>query len=318
MVDFKKVLAGANKKWATAKKRAAESEPAFTEYPDGKYEAKLVGAKLGVSDGGRNQIAFSWKFMDGEYEGKTKVAYQGIDTEDNLYYLARDLERLGYELPDNLGDLPDILKDIEKSKPVGSINLKTKGDFQNVYIRKVYTADEEEEGDDTEDEDTAESDEVDETEETEEEESDDAEESDEEETDEESDEESGDEESDDEEESDEESDEEESDEESDEEDAEEVEVEVGMRVIAETAKGREPGKIIKILEDEGMVRVKLDNEKIVRVAPDKIEIEPEKKKTPAKPKAAPKPAAKKAASAPAKKAGKPAAKSAPKKVNKKK
>jgi hypothetical protein len=299
MVDFKKILKNAGKNWATAKKRAAETESGFTEYPDGKYEAQLTGAKLGVSEGGRNQIAFAWKFVDGDFEGKTKTAYQGIDTEDNLYFLARDLERLGYELPDDLTDLPDILKDLEKSKPVASINLKSKGDFQNVYIRKVYTESDEDDEDEEEDDDAAaEAEADDDAAEDEEEETDDdaaeEEESDEEESDEEE-EEADDEEADDEE-------EEEADEEA-EDDAEEVDIEVGMRVQAETIKGREPGEIAEILEKEEKVRVKLDSGRTVKLGIDKIEIEAEEEAPAPKPTKTQKTAApapkKKAAPAPA-------------------
>lgn len=300
MVDFKKVLKGANKNWNKAKTRAAESST-FQEYEDGKYTARLVSAKLGVADSGRNQIAFGWKFEDGEYEGKTKTAYQGIDTEDNLYYLARDLERLGYELPDNLSDLPEILKDIEKTKPTASITLKTKGDsdFQNVYIRKVFG--EEGEEDDTEDDgsDDAAEEETDEESEGGEEEAGDEEDAGDEEEGEE--EEAGD---DDEEEGEE---EEEADEESDDEDTEEVDLVEGMRVIAETAKGREKGEVIEVLEKEEKVRVKLDNGKTVRVGLDKLEMIPDEPKKPAK-KAAPaapakKPVKKSPPPPPAKKSG---------------
>ena len=293
MADFKSILKKGNSAWKKAAKRAKEDTGGFVDIPDGRYTARLVSAKLGESNAGRAQIAFGWKIEDGEYEGKTATNYQGIESEDNLFYLGRDLTRLGYELPDDLMDLPEILKDIEKTKPLGTIQLRTKGDFQNLYIRKIFDSMEEEDEDEGE--------EVDETEE----ETDEAEEGDE--TEEESDEESDDEESDD---ADEESDEEESDEEeSDEEESDEessddeVELSEGMRVIAETSKGREAGEVIEILEDEEKVRVKLDKGKVVKVGVDRIEVEPAeaKKKAPAKKAAAPAPAKKKAAPAPAKK-----------------
>lgn len=306
MADFKKILAKANKNWKVAKKKAKEAEPAFTEIDDGRYMARLVSAKLGVSEsGGRNQIAFNWKIEDGEFEGKTKTNYQGIDSEDNLYYLARDLERLGYELPDDLTDLPEILKDIEKSQPVASIAIKTKGDFQNVYIRKVYAGTDEDEEGEVEDEDT------DPEEETEEEDADGEEETEEEEASDEEEESDG-EDAEEEEESEEEESEEE--EESDDE-GEEVDITVGMRVLAETAKGREPGEIIEILEKEEKVRIRLDNKKVVRLGIDKIEAEPEEEEIPAEPvkkKVAAKPESKKvskSAPAPAKKVAAPVKKS---------
>lgn len=302
MADLKKILANANKNWKKAKKRVGESE-GFAEYEDGRYTARLVSAKLGTSEGsGRAQIAFGWKFEDGDYEGKTKISYQGIESEDNLYYLGRDLERLGYELPDDLGDLPEILKDIEKTQPVASITLKTKegSDFQNLYIRKVFSADEvaESDEDETDTEEEA-AEEEEETEESEEEESDDDADAEEEETEEES----------------EEEEETEEEEEAESEDEDEVELKKGMRVIVETRKGREPGSIIELLEKEGKVRVKLDNKTVVRVGPEALEIaddgEEEEEEAPAaKP-------AKKAAPAPAKKTA-PAKKAAPAKKKGKK
>jgi cobalamin biosynthesis protein CobT len=304
VADFKKLLANANKTWKKAAKRVGEDEgPGFAEIPDGRYTAQLVSAKLAQSNAGRLQIDYAWKIQDGEYEGKTKHAYQGLESEDNLYYMGRDLIRLGYEAPDSLEDLPDILEDISKAQPIGTITLQSKGDFQNVYIRKIFKSDEEEEetdGDeDVEDEETEEVEEEAEEEEEADEETEEEEEAEEEE-----------EEEADEEEADEEEEEEESDEEADEEDDEDVvDLEIGMRVIAETAKGREAGAVVGILEKEQKVRVELDNGKTVRVDVDKIEVEPPKK---VKPAPAKKPAAK-PAPAPAKK---PVKKPAPAPVKK--
>jgi hypothetical protein len=302
MVDFKKKLAAAGASWKSAKKRVSENRGStFVDYDDGKYIAKLVKAELTESESsGRLQVDFSWRFEEEPYEGKIKHAYQGIETEDNMYYLGRDLERLGYELPDNLADLPETLEAITAEGMIARIALKSKGDFQNVYIQKVINQDEDDSDDEAIDEAAETPD--DEAEETEEEATDEDEEvaagEDEEE------EEGG------EEEADEEADEEEADEEAEEDEAAEdedvVEIEVGQRVQAETAKGREPGEIIEILEDLNKVRVKLDSGKVVRLDPEKIEIEVEaappapKAKTP--PKAEPKAAAKKPAPAPAKKA----------------
>lgn len=284
MADLKKKLKDASKLWKGAKKRAAEQPSGFTEYEDGRYMARLQGGEIGTSDGGRLQLAWSWKFEDEPYEGKIKKAYQGLENEDNLVYLARDLNRLGYEAPDDLAGVEEILKEIKKEKPLARIRLRTKGDFQNVYIDKVFGGDE----DDTEE---AEDEESDEEEATTEEESDEEEADEEEAGEEESDEEESDEE--------EETDEEEAE---DEEEDDGVEVEVGMKVDADTSKGKKTGEIIEILDTEGKVRVKT-KDGVVKVSVDKISLA-----TPAEPEAKPK---KKAA---AKEEAKPVAK---KKVAKK-
>ena len=59
-----------------------------------------------------------------------------------------------------------------------------------------------------------------------------------------------------------------------EDDGDEQEVEVGMRVIASTRKGDSPGEIVEIIEDEGKVRVHLDEGRTVRISVDKLEAEP--------------------------------------------
>jgi hypothetical protein len=300
MSDFKKKLAAAGSSWKNAKKRVSENRGStFVDYDDGKYIAKLTKAELTESESsGRLQVDFSWRFEEEPYEGKIKHAYQGIETEDNMYYLGRDLERLGYELPDDLNDLPETLEAITAEGIIARIALKSKGDFQNVYIQKLINQDDDDADDEAVDEEAeaepteADEEEVEETDEETEDEGE--EEADEEEADD----------ADAEEEDEEEAEEEEAEEEGDE---EVIEIEVGQRVQAETAKGREPGEIIEILEDLNKVRVKLDSGKVVRLDPDKIEIEvaptPPAPKAKTPPKAAPKPEpkapAKKAAPAPA-------------------
>lgn len=274
MSDFKKKLKDAQAKWKDAKKQVAEGASQFAEYDDGRYMAKLVEGRIEESkSSGRLQAVFGWKFQEGEYEGKIKYAYQGLETVDSMRYFGRDLASMGYELPDNIDEIEEILKDAVKSGILAQITLKTKGDFQNVYIRKVYSSDDdtdmeeeaavaseeeaEEDADTTEDVEDADGEETEAEEETEEE----------------------------------------AEEEAD--DDEGVEIEVGMRVQAETAKGREAGEIIEILGDEGKVRVKLDNGKVVRVGVDKIEVELEAEDVPEEPPA--KKAAPKAAPVPPKK-----------------
>lgn len=282
-IDFRKKLKDAGKLWKNAKKKAAESSGGEgPQFEDGRYMARLQGGEIGMSNGGRLQLSWKWKFEDEPYEGKIKYAYQGLENEDNLVFLARDLDRLGYEAPDDLAGVEEILAEIAKEKPLARIKLRTKAgsDFQNVYIDKVFSGDEEEEAEE------AESDEAEETESAEaeaEETEDDAEEAEEE----------SDTEADDEEES-----EEEDETESEEED--EAEIEVGMRVEIETSKdGAVAGEILEVLEAEGKIRVKGDNGKTYKVGVDKAAL-----LTPEEPEEKPKAKASAKAEAPKAKAGK--------------
>lgn len=138
-MSFTKKLKEAGKMWGKAKERA-ESEKAFQndEFEDGRYVVCLSDAKLAESKtSGRLQVGWAHVFTEGEYKGKTKWSYDGLESEDNLMWLGRKLQRLGYEIPEDFDEVQAVLDKITKEKPLVRIRLKTKGEFQNVYIDEV-------------------------------------------------------------------------------------------------------------------------------------------------------------------------------------
>jgi hypothetical protein len=153
-VNFDKYLKGLNRHLDKAKETAS-SGGGFEEFDDGKYRMRAVDAKVGVSKNKRVQVIITWKFMDGDYKGKEKLDFEGL-TEDHLPYLLRKLEAMGYdttELESLEDELKQILDDIKKTKPKCKVRLKTKGEFQNVYVDGVLSDDEEEEEDEDEEDD---------------------------------------------------------------------------------------------------------------------------------------------------------------------
>jgi hypothetical protein len=237
---LKKKLKVAQNNWQSARERAKEST-GFTEVPDGRYLAHLTNAVIGESrSSGRLQIQWTWTVSDGEFEGDTKLDFDGLETEDNLVFLGRKLSRFGYELPEDITAIADILEELIEKRPLARIRLKTKGEFQNVYVDKLMKSADAEEDDKVpfDDEDS-------------EEEADDG---------------TGDEVEDSDDESDDESD--------DDNESDEQPVEVGMRVIASTKKGDAAGEIIEVFEDEGKVRVRLDEGRTVKISVEKLEAEP--------------------------------------------
>lgn len=153
-VDFGKYLRGLNRHLDKAKEESQSS--GFDEFDDGRYKMKAVDAKIGVSKNKRVQVIITWKFLKGEYKGKEKLDFEGL-TEDHLQYLLKKLDSMGYdvsELEDLEEGLQEILKDIKKSKPECRVRLKTKGEFQNVYVDGLLGEgdDEDEEEDDEEEE----------------------------------------------------------------------------------------------------------------------------------------------------------------------
>lgn len=156
-VDFGRYLRGLNKHLDKAKETAATG--GFEEFDDGKYRARCVDAKIGVSKSKRVQVVLTWKFVKGDYKGKEKLDFEGL-TEDHLPYLLKKLDAMGYdttEIEDLETELKEFLADIKKTKPECKITLKTKGEFQNVYVDNLI-GEEEDEEDEEDDEDESEED----------------------------------------------------------------------------------------------------------------------------------------------------------------
>jgi hypothetical protein len=153
-MDLDKRLASALKKHLEGAKEGKKSG-GFEEFDDGRYQAKLIKAEIGESGNGRLQLVLSWKFLKGEYKGKTKFDYRGLESEDNLKYLLIDLDKLGFDTDEveSVSDFKGIAKEISKDKPEAKIALKTKGDFQNVNIVAVKGSDDDEDAEDEDDED---------------------------------------------------------------------------------------------------------------------------------------------------------------------
>jgi hypothetical protein len=165
-MDLDKRLASALKKHLEGAKEGKKSG-GFEEFDDGRYQAKLIKAEIGESGSGRLQLVLSWKFLKGEYKGKTKFDYRGLESEDNLKYLLLDLDKLGFDTDEveSVSDFKGIAKEISKDKPEAKIALKTKGDFQNVNIVAVKGSDDDEDDEDEDDESDEESDDDEEEEE---------------------------------------------------------------------------------------------------------------------------------------------------------
>jgi hypothetical protein len=250
-------LKKSNSAWSGAKEKAKEQK-GFAEIEDGRYVARLVNVKVAESNAGRLQSVWAFKIEEGENEGHEKLDFMGLESEQNLEFFARRVAQLGYEMPDDLSEIGDIFEDMNKSKPLCKIRIKTKGEYQNVYLDKVFGEGEEDaddsEGDDdggapVKDEDVEETDDAEtETEEADEEEADEVEE--------------------------------------DETEDDTAELTVGAKVTAETTKGDRDGTVLEIFPDEGKVRVKMDDDgKVLRIAIDKIALNDD---VPEEPKAAPK------------------------------
>ncbi len=154
----------AKKDWKKGRKKAIDNPGFGAELEDGRYKAQLTGAEQATSEAsGRLQLNVEFTVMSGKDKGASARTYPGLDNEDQIAQTSTFFfERLGYEMPEEYDDLDDVLQDMLSEKPAALIQLKTRGDFQNVKIQKLLS---EEEMEEEEDEDEEEEDEEEEVEE---------------------------------------------------------------------------------------------------------------------------------------------------------
>ena len=108
----------------------------FGKFPDGTYQGRLDKIYLEQSKKGRNQCVMDFEIISGTHQGRNQRKYCGMETPDNLDFLTRDLRTLGVptfvwtELESLFPKLLDVVVEFE---------LKSKDEFQNMYIQKRIT-----------------------------------------------------------------------------------------------------------------------------------------------------------------------------------
>lgn len=139
-----KGLEALKKAWSQAKQDAKEfSNPVFN---DGHYLTKIVKAEVGQSKKGTDQIIMDFQFIEGEYTGKSKRNWMGIDISNpqGLAITIGTLERLGLvdPEPETLeDDLKSLLGKVVRIQLVTTTSKKTGDEYQNIRIDKVLGVD---------------------------------------------------------------------------------------------------------------------------------------------------------------------------------
>lgn len=263
--------------WKAGRSTYEAGGTANVEFDDGKYVAKLHKAESGVSQGsGRVQNVVLFKFMEGEYKDQVIRWYQGLENEIGISVMLQAFKKLGHEIEDP-DDIDSVNSKLTKEQPVCEIRLKTnERGYQSVIVLKMVEDDTEEED---EDEDEEEAD-VDVEKESAKKPSkkaakdeDEEEDDDEKETEDEDEEEKPEpkktktpvKETPEEDEEDDSDDDDDDEEDEKEEDEDEVALEIGMKVKVKYEGEEVKGKIVKIMEDEKKVKVKLADGTKIRV-----------------------------------------------------
>ena len=123
--------------WNEAKKVKDEAPQGFTP-EQGSYLMAVVKAEAGSSQSsGRRQVRWDVIFLEGDYAGKVKPFFDGLDRAESLPFLMRRMNALGYQEPDSPEELDKVLKEITSDRPRFKGRIKNNGDFQNLYVDKL-------------------------------------------------------------------------------------------------------------------------------------------------------------------------------------
>jgi hypothetical protein len=106
--------------------------------PPGQYKMQLQAAELTESmSSGNLQIHREHVVMDGEQTGRVAHDYMQLQTDLGPRFIAQWITQMGFQPPDDIRDLPDVIAQIADAAPIVTVRVKHSGDFQNLYIQKL-------------------------------------------------------------------------------------------------------------------------------------------------------------------------------------
>ena len=120
---------------AFQKAEVKEDTGGFQKLPDGRYKVKINRAAVEENkNSGNPQMKWEFIVVEGNYEGRCIWRVSQLDAAERVGWLKQDLYNLGYKLE----SLTELKSTLEKTiDQIIEVNLKTKGEHQNVYINSV-------------------------------------------------------------------------------------------------------------------------------------------------------------------------------------
>jgi len=138
-----KTTPSANNAFAAELKKMNSSwsdAPENTNLPEGEYTFTVQNAEIKkAQSSGKLRAVFTLAVAEGEHAGATIQDGYNLDAENTLgmSMLKAQLGRYGYEIPESLTDVVDILEAISAENPMVIGKVKQNGDFTNVRITEV-------------------------------------------------------------------------------------------------------------------------------------------------------------------------------------
>jgi len=133
--DIEKDLGELESAWSET-----EAQEGFGDIPDDTYQAKITGANINRSKSSKRlQLTVEFTIMAGKYKNRKKWSHYGLETPENLGWVKGLFARLKIDPPKKLGMLTEACEQL-----IGTtceISVKTRGEFQNVYVQKPIDID---------------------------------------------------------------------------------------------------------------------------------------------------------------------------------
>ena len=130
-MDIKEALAGMDQRWKTEKSKVPG-------VPDGVYTMQLLSADVVLSKAGNNpMVERKHVVVDGEQEGQEIRDRLMLHTENGPYYANKWVEMMGYQSPEDMADLPEVIKTISEAHPIVMAEVRRSGEFLNVRVQQL-------------------------------------------------------------------------------------------------------------------------------------------------------------------------------------
>ena len=131
---FDKELARMDSAWSNA--------PKDTDLPEGIYTATIQSAELRKSQkSGNPMVTMRFVVAEGEHLGSTQMNNNVLNPDNpvGMSILKKTLTKLGYEIPETMAEVADILADVSKKNPIVNVQVKKSGEYTNVYVLELVS-----------------------------------------------------------------------------------------------------------------------------------------------------------------------------------
>lgn len=109
--------------------------------PDGQYLLQLLSCEVReAASSGKLLTRWEHLVLEGDHEGTVLRDMISLEMDGGPYRVARRLQRLGADPPEELEDLPEVLSQLQEANPILRGTTRKSGDFLNVTVQELVDA----------------------------------------------------------------------------------------------------------------------------------------------------------------------------------